>query len=119
MAKSQRPPEPPRHPAYPTKTELGLGLLEQFRQWHPIVTVQCVLADALYGTAAFMDRTGAVFDGVQVISQLRGNQKVRFRNRSLSLEQYFIRYLGVVQSYCRRGGQRMTVWISSARLRDR
>ena len=45
--KGQRPPEPPRHRAYPTKPELGLRLLEQFRQWQPTVTVQCVLADAL------------------------------------------------------------------------
>jgi hypothetical protein len=116
LAKGQRPPEPPRNPAYPTKPELGLRLLEQFRQWQPTVTVQCVLADALYGMAAFMDPAGAVFDGVQVISQLRGNQKVRFRNRSLSLEQYFDRYAGVVQSYRRRGGQPITVWVSSARL---
>ena len=47
MAKAQRPPEPPRNLAYPTKPELGLGLLEQFCQWHPTFAVQCVLADAL------------------------------------------------------------------------
>lgn len=116
VPKGQRPPEPVRDPAYPTKAELGLGLLRQFRQAHPSVTVQCVLADGLYGTAAFLDQAGATFEGVQVISQLRGNQKVRFRNRSLSLEQYFTRYPGVVQTYRRRGGQRLRVWVSSARL---
>lgn len=116
LAKGQCPSEPPRNRAYPTKPELGLWLLEQFRQWQPTVTVQCVLADALYGMAAFMDLAGAVFDGVQVISQLRGNQMVRFRHRRLSLAQYFDRYAGVVQSYGRRGGQPLTVWVSSARL---
>nr|MBS0020833.1 transposase [Gammaproteobacteria bacterium] len=63
-----------------------------------------------------MDPAGAVFDGVQVISQMRGNQTVRFRNHRLSLSQYFDRYADVVQSYRRRGGQPITVWISSARL---
>jgi hypothetical protein len=116
LAKGQRPPEPPRNRAYPIQPELGLRLLEQFRQWQPTVTVQCVLADALYGMAAFMDPAGAVFDGVQVISQLRGNQKVCFRNRRLSLAEYFDRYSGVVQRYRRRGGQPITVWVSSARL---
>jgi hypothetical protein len=116
LPKRQRPPEPARHPAYPTKAELGLQLLEQFRHWHPTVTVKAVLADALYGTAAFMDRAKATFGAVQVISQLRSNQKVRFRNRCLTLEQYFARYPGVPQRYRRRGGQTVTLWVSSARL---
>lgn len=116
IPKRQRPPEPARDPAYPTKLERGLELLERFRQWHPTVTVKAVLADALYGTAAFLNRAGATFGGVQVISQLRSNQKVRFRNRSLTLEQYFARYPGVRQCYRRRGGQNITVWVSSARL---
>ena len=44
------------------------------------------------------------------------SQTVRFRNRRLSLAHYFDRYPSVVQSYRRRGGQPMTVWVSSARL---
>jgi hypothetical protein len=116
LPKCQRPPEPARNPAYPTKAELGLKLLERFRQWHPTVTVKALLADALYGTAAFLDRASAIFGGVQVISQLRSNQKVCFRNRSLTLEQYFARYPGVCQRYRCRGGKSMSVWVSSARL---
>src|ERR671915_2234940 len=41
VAKRQRPSKPPRHPAYPTKLELGLRLLGQFRQYHPTIMVQC------------------------------------------------------------------------------
>jgi len=116
IPKRQRPPEPARDPAYPTKPELGLRLLERFSQWHPSVTVKAVLADALYGTAAFLNRAGAIFGGVQVISQLRSNQKVRFRNRSLTLEQYFACHPGVHQRYRRRGDQPIDVLVSSARL---
>jgi hypothetical protein len=97
VAKRQRPPKPPRNPAYPTKLELGLRLLGQFRQSHPTITVKCVLADALYGSAAFVDTASAIFGGVQVISQLRSNQKVRFRNRTLSVAQYFARTPGGAQ----------------------
>jgi hypothetical protein len=85
VAKRQRPPKPPRNPAYPTKLELGLCLAWQFRQYHPTIRVQCVLADALYGSAAFVDTASAIFGGIQVISQLRSNQKVRFRNRTPSV----------------------------------
>jgi hypothetical protein len=126
VAKRQRPPKPPRNPAYPTKLELGLRLLGQFRQYHPTIMVQCVLADALYGSAAFVDTASAIFGGVQVISQLRSNQKVRFRNRTLSVAQYFARTLGGaqqtscagthIQRYRIRGGEPVTLRVSSARL---
>ena len=116
VAKRQRPPKPPRHPAYPTKLELGLRLLAQFKQYHPTITVKCVLADALYGSAAFVDTASAIFGGVQVISQLRSNQKVRFRNRTPSVAQYFARTLGVAQRYRIRGGGPVTLTVSSARL---
>jgi hypothetical protein len=126
VAKRQRPPKPPRNPAYPTKLELGLRLLAQFKQYHPTITVKCVLADALYGSAAFVDTASAIFGGVQVISQLRSNQKVRFRNRTLSVAQYFARTPGGaqqtscagthIQRYRIRGGEPLTMHVSSARL---
>jgi hypothetical protein len=46
VRKRQRPPEPPRNPAYPTKAELALRLLAQFKQ-HPTIPIKGVLADAL------------------------------------------------------------------------
>ena len=126
VAKRQRPPKPPRNPAYPTKLELGLRLAWQFKQSHPTITVQWVLADALYGSAAFVDTASAIFGGVQVISQLRSNQKGRFRNRTLSVAQYFARTLGGaqqtscagthIQRYRIRGGEPVTLRVSSARL---
>lgn len=116
IPKRLRPPQPPRQPAYPSKADLALKLLAQFRQSHPTVKVKCVLADALYGTAPFMDTAAALFGGIQVISQLRRNQKVRFRNRTLSVSQYFERYRGVPQPLRIRGGEIITAIEGSARL---
>lgn len=116
IPKRDRPAEPARDPAYPTKAELALQLLAQFKQYHATVTVKCVLADALYGTAAFIDTAAAIFDGCQVISQLRSNQTIRCRNRILSLVEYFDRYPGVRQTLRIRGGEAVTVFVSSARL---
>jgi len=62
--------------------------LERFAREHPTVQVQAVLVDAWYGTQAFLEQASALFGGVQVISQRRHNQKVRFRNRSLTLETF-------------------------------
>jgi len=76
-AKQQRPPKPPANPAYPTKQQLALQLLERFHAQHPTLRVHCITADALYGTAPFVDGASVMFGGVQVISQIRSNQKVR------------------------------------------
>jgi hypothetical protein len=116
VPKRQRPPKPPRNEAYPTKQALALQLLAQFRQHHPHIIIKAVLADALYGTAHFVDAASATFGGVQVISQLRRNQTVRFRNRTLSVQQYFERYPGVPQTLRIRGGREVHALVGSARL---
>ena len=116
VPKCQRPPKPPRNEAYPTKQALALRLLAQFRQHHPHITIKAVLADALYGTAHFVDAASATFGGVQVISQLRRNQTVRFRNRTLSVQQYFERSPGVPQTLRIRGGREVHALVGSARL---
>ena len=80
------------------------------------ITIKAVLADALYGAAYFVDAASAIFGGVQVISQLRRNQTVRFRSRTLSVQQYFERYPGVLQTLRLRGGKEVVAYVSSARL---
>ena len=97
IPKRLRPSPPPRQPAYPSKADLALQLLTPFRQSHPTVTVKWGLADALYGHAPVMDTAAALLGGIQVISQLRCNQKVQFRHRTLSVSQYVERSPGVPQ----------------------
>ena len=63
-----------------------------------------------------MDAVAALFGGVQVISQLRCNQKVRFRNRTLSVSQYFAGHPGVPHALRIRGGDTLTASVGSARL---
>jgi len=81
IPRKHRPPKPAPNPQYPTKQELALGLLQQCKWHYPTLTVQCIVADALYGSAAFVDGAAVLFDGVQVISQVRSNQKVRVYKR--------------------------------------
>jgi hypothetical protein len=50
------------------------------------------------------------------MSQLRRNQKVGFRARTLKLNEYFARYPGTPFVTTLRGGQPLTVSVSSARL---
>lgn len=114
--KSERPAPPAPDEAYPGKADLLLDLIEAFRQAHPEVAVKAVLADALYGTAAFLDRASSHCGGAQTISQLRGNQKVRFRGRERPLTEFFTAYPGVVQRIRVRGGEVIEIMVSSARV---
>jgi len=90
--------------------------LAQFRNDHPTIKVKGVNADTLYGTEAFLDGASAIFDQTQVISQIRSNQKVRFRNQELSVGDYFSSYPGTPQKVRIRGGEEITAIVGSARL---
>src|SRR5262249_44074637 len=81
VPKHQRPPKPVPNPQYPPKEQLALGLLETFKAHHPHLRVHCIMADALYGTATFVNGASAMFGGVQVLSQIRSNQNIRVGKR--------------------------------------
>jgi hypothetical protein len=115
VKKSERPPRPAPNPAYPSKGQLLLALLEEFKFYHPGFVVKAILADALYGSGWFMNRAAAVFS-TQTISQLSKSQKIRFRNREMSVAQYFATYPGVEMTLRIRGWKEVKVVLGSARL---
>lgn len=116
VPKKQRPDKPVRNPNYPTKPTIALELLQDFHRCFPKIQIRCVLADTLYGTQTFLDDASSVFGGVQVISKLRKDQKVRLRGKTLNLTTFSKRYPGLVESLSLRGGQTRTVYLRSARL---
>ena len=77
--------------------------------------VKAILVDALYGSGWFMNQAAAVFR-TQTISQLSKSQKVRFRNREMSVAQYFATYPGVEITLRIRGWKEVKVVLGSARL---
>jgi SRSO17 transposase len=79
IAKKERPSEPQRNPVYPTKIQVALQLLREFKKNHKAVKITAILADALYGEAYFMTEASHLFEGVQVISQLRENQNIEYK----------------------------------------
>src|SRR6266581_4939127 len=102
--------------AYPTKQQLALRLLEDFKANHPDIRVHCITADALYGTAPFVDAASALFGGVQVLSQIRSNQNIRIGKREQHVADYFATHPGTPQRICIRGAEEMVAMVSSARL---
>jgi hypothetical protein len=116
VAKKQRPSKPLPNPHYPSKQELALRLLTQFKAQHPSLRVHCITADALYGTASFVDGASAIFAGVQVISQIRSNQNVRVHKREQQVSDYFATHPGTPQTLRIRGGKEIVALVGSARL---
>lgn len=116
VPKKDQPAKPLRSKDYPTKQELALSLLEQFKSSHPEIKVKLIDADALYGTDDFVGKASKIFCGIQVISQMRSNQLIRFRNKAMSVEKYFAKHHGVRQQIQIRGDQEVTAIVGSARL---
>ncbi len=112
----KRPPRPPKNEKYPAKAEIALSLLEQFVKYHPGIRIRCILADALYGNAGFVDKASEICGGVQVISKIKKDQNIRFRNKKQSVEKYFKKHPGVSYKIKIRGGKEITVIVNSARL---
>src|SRR5881409_3305874 len=105
VPKNQRPPKPAPNPQYPPKEQLALHLLEAFKAQHPHIRVHCIMADALYGTATFVDGASALFGGVQVLSQIRSNQNMRVGKRAQHVADSFATHPGTPHRLRIRGGQ--------------
>jgi hypothetical protein len=116
VSKKHRPPMPARCANCPTIAQIALKLLRQFKIDHPSVKIDCILADALYGTKDFLDNASSIFGGVQVVSQIKRNQNVMFRNKKIAVEQYFASYPGTENKIAIRGGKQAKVTVGSARL---
>jgi hypothetical protein len=116
VPKNQRPPKPAPNPQYPPKEQLALHLLEAFKAHHPPIRVHCIMADALSGTATFVDGASAMFGGVQVLSQIRSNQNIRVGKRAQHVADYFATHPGTPQRLRIRGGQEVAATVGSARL---
>jgi len=101
---------------YPSKQEIALGLLREFRKNHPHIKIRCVAADALYGSKHFMQAASKIFDGVQVISQLKSDQNIRFKDKTLSVEAFFSTYAATTETIPIRGGDCVRAIVASARL---
>ncbi|MDI1293103.1 MAG: transposase [Methylobacter sp.] len=118
MTKKDRPVMPKRNNAYPTKNQLALRLLQEFKDAHGDINIKAVLADALYGETVFMNEASRIFDITQVISQLRENQNIEYRGQKRNLNDYFNTInKGMDVTLRVRGGKAVKATVSSARLK--
>jgi DDE superfamily endonuclease len=114
--KAKRLPKPALNSTYPTKQQLALRLLEDFKANYPDIRVHCITADALYGAGPFVEAASALYGGLQVLSQIRSNQNIRSGKREQHVADYFATHPGTPQRIRIRGGEEIVAMVSSARL---
>ncbi|WP_245531949.1 hypothetical protein [Desulfobacter postgatei] len=116
VPKSKRPKKPVRSDEYPTISSISIALLKTFVQQHPEIKIEAIVADALYGNAEFMDEASKIAGSAQVISQIRYNQNISFKNSKKSVEKYFENIQPIQKTIHIRGGKGVVVLIKSARI---
>jgi len=116
VPKKQRPPQPAPNPQYPTKQQLALRLLEAFKAQHPALRMHCITAEALSGTASFVDEASAMVGGIQVIAQSRSNQHIRVGQRDQHVAAYCATHPGTPHTIRIRGGDEVVAMVRRARL---
>ena len=116
VATKHRSAKPSPNPHYPTKQDLALRLCAPCQAPHPAVRVHCITADALSGTALFVDGAAVIFGGVQVMAPIRSNQTVRLQKRAQAVADYVATHPGTPHTLRIRGGQEVVAIVGSARL---
>ena len=90
VKKKDRPSKPQRQSDYPSRAELAASLIEQFQIDYPELSVKAILADSAYFSPIFRQQLNEIYQNVQVLSQMRKNQKVRFRRgKELAVQDFF------------------------------
>ncbi len=113
VKKEYRPAKPARDPMYPTKNEIGAILVETFKKDFDCIDIKAIKADALFGTAEFMDRVAKLYLKGQVVSQIRHNQKIVIKGEEQAVSTYFDNRAAIPSSIGIRGGEQVTIYYSS------
>ena len=109
VKKKDRPEEPVRDSLYPTKNTIALQILGKFKADFSDFKVKAVKADALYGTAEFMDGVAALYPKAQIISQIRSNQKIVRGDKEEVVSEYFSTQKAKKGFLVIRGGERISI----------
>ena len=112
-----RPKKPERSADFPTKITIACGLIEKFSNLVSAASIIAINADAAYSCSEFTHKCASSFPGVQVISQIRGNQLVRFGNQKLkSVRELFAARSAVTTKILLRGKIEQVISYCSMRL---
>jgi hypothetical protein len=92
IPKKDRPKEPAKNTK--NKREIAVGLVRKFQKDFPDFKIRSICADCYFGNKAFSDGIHEIYNNVQIISQIRGNQIVYMKGKPVNVSTLFERYAG-------------------------
>lgn len=116
VPKKDRPEEPKRNPLYPSKSQIGITLIKEFKAYFPSIKINAIIADAFYGSKYFFTGVKNVYPKTQIISQLRCNQLALYRGKQMSLANIFKCQTLAKHTLSVRGKAEQNVWMHGCRL---
>jgi hypothetical protein len=117
VKKKDRPAEPERNPLYPTKNAIALKLVANFKADFSDFKVKAVKADALFGTAEFMNGVADLYPKSQIVSQIRSNQKIERNGKEEVVSEYFAGQTARKGTLVIRGGESVPIEYMSIRAK--
>lgn len=112
VKKQFRPTMPEKDSRYPSKTELGVKLISQFKDNFPEVKIRSISADTLYGTKEFVAAVRKLTDA-QVITQIKSNQIIIVNNQEVVVSEFFKQYQGKTKIVTLRGKEKQITYVSA------
>jgi hypothetical protein len=89
MKKKDRPKRPSANPDFPSREEIACTLAKEFHLHFPNIKVKAITADNAYFTQSYVKRIEKIYPKAQILSQIRSNQKVKFRRgKTQSIESF-------------------------------
>lgn len=117
VPKHLRPPKPPKNKDYPSKKELALRLVRQFRYFSKGLRVKAYTIDNAFMSKEMRDDFRRIYPDTQLISQLRFNQMAVFPGRkNVRLDVHFESKPGITKNFKLRNGNEKTIIYKSERL---
>jgi hypothetical protein len=114
VKKAHRPSEVVRnYEKYPTKQALSVQLSAGFQAKFPKFRVISIMADCFYGTKEWTSGILGIYPKIQVISQLKSNQLIKYQNTEYSVKSYFGQRAAISTKTIIRGGKSVSIYYSS------
>lgn len=114
--KEDRPEKPLKKKEFPTKIEIALELIKEFKNNFSNIHINTILADAAYGSIDFVNHASEIYQQSQIVSQIKSNQHVMRCGSWLSVTDYFKNLNSIKTKVHIRGGKQIDVCYVSARI---
>lgn len=112
VKKQFRPVKPEKNPDYPSRIELALKLISEFKNDFPEIKMRTISADALYGTKEFVS-SAKELTNAQIITQIKSSHIIVVNGQEVVVSDFFKQYHGKTKLVTLRGKEQQITYVSA------